>query len=115
MTNSVMERPAQPERPPRRAKKPQPLSPSGTSSQARRQAAAILEVLAGARTPADAARALGVSLPRYYLLEEKALAVELAPGPNGVADLPSANYQQRAAAAIADGVASMRDRLGAQP
>jgi N-acetylmuramoyl-L-alanine amidase len=44
-----------------------------------------------------------------------ALAVELAPGPNGIADLPSANYQQKAAAAIADGVASMRDKLGAQP
>jgi N-acetylmuramoyl-L-alanine amidase len=44
-----------------------------------------------------------------------ALAVELAPGPNGVADLPSANYQQKAAAAIADGVASLRDRLGVQP
>jgi N-acetylmuramoyl-L-alanine amidase len=44
-----------------------------------------------------------------------ALAIELAPGPNGMADLPSANYQQKAAAAIADGVASLRDRLGTQP
>jgi N-acetylmuramoyl-L-alanine amidase len=44
-----------------------------------------------------------------------ALAVELAPGPNGVSDLPSANYQQRVAATIANGVASLRDRLGAQP
>ena len=44
-----------------------------------------------------------------------ALAVELAPGPNGVADLPSANYQQKVAAAIADGIATLRDRLGAQP
>ena len=40
---------------------------------ARRQAAAILEVLAGARTPAEAAQALSVSLPRYYLLEVRAL------------------------------------------
>jgi N-acetylmuramoyl-L-alanine amidase len=44
-----------------------------------------------------------------------AVAVELAPGPNGLADLASANYQQKAAAAIADGIIPMRDRLGAQP
>jgi N-acetylmuramoyl-L-alanine amidase len=44
-----------------------------------------------------------------------AVAIELAPGPNGVSDLPSANYQQKAAAAIADGVATLRDRLGSQP
>ena len=44
-----------------------------------------------------------------------AVAVELAPGADGVADLTSANYQQRAAAAIADAVVSLRDRLGAQP
>ncbi len=43
-----------------------------------------------------------------------AVAVELAPGADGVADLTSANYQQRAASAIADAVASVRDRLGAQ-
>lgn len=44
-----------------------------------------------------------------------AVAVELAPGPNGVADLTSANYQQRAAAAIADAIVSVRDRLEVQP
>ena len=43
-----------------------------------------------------------------------AVAVELAPGVNGVADLTSANYQQRAASAIANAVASVRDRLGVQ-
>jgi len=43
-----------------------------------------------------------------------AVAVELAPGTNGVADLTSANYQQRAASAIATAVASVRDRLGVQ-
>lgn len=43
-----------------------------------------------------------------------AVAVELAPGANGVADLTSANYQQRAASAIADAVVSVRDRLGVQ-
>jgi N-acetylmuramoyl-L-alanine amidase len=44
-----------------------------------------------------------------------AVAVELAPGPNGVSDLTSANYQQRAAAAIADAIVSVRDRLEVQP
>jgi N-acetylmuramoyl-L-alanine amidase len=43
-----------------------------------------------------------------------AVAIELAPGENGVADITSANYQQGAASAIADGVASIRDRLGVQ-
>lgn len=38
-----------------------------------------------------------------------AIAIELAPGDNGIVDLTSANYQQRAAAAIADAVASVRD------
>jgi hypothetical protein len=45
----------------------------GASAEARRRAAAILEVLAGARTPTGAAEALAVSLPRYYLLEQQAL------------------------------------------
>jgi len=44
-----------------------------------------------------------------------ALAVELAPGANGIADLPSANYQQQVAATIADAVAPFRDRMGVQP
>jgi N-acetylmuramoyl-L-alanine amidase len=44
-----------------------------------------------------------------------AVAVELAPGSDGIADLTSANYQQRAAAAIADAAVAVRDRLGVQP
>ncbi len=44
-----------------------------------------------------------------------AVAVELAPGTGGIADLTSANYQQRAASAIADAAVSVRDRLGVQP
>lgn len=44
-----------------------------------------------------------------------AVAVELQPGANGIADLSSASYQQQAAAAIADGVVSVRDRLVVQP
>jgi hypothetical protein len=43
------------------------------SPAAKRMAAAILEVLAGARTPGDAARVLGLSLPRYYQIETRAL------------------------------------------
>jgi hypothetical protein len=44
------------------------------SREAKRFAAAILEVLGGARPPSDAAQALGISLPRYYLLESRALS-----------------------------------------
>jgi len=49
---------------------------SGSSNiglEARRAAALILEVLAGVRTPAGAATALGIRLPRYYLLEQRAI------------------------------------------
>lgn len=46
---------------------------AGASAEAKRLAAAILEVLAGSRTPTQAAQALGLSLPRYYLLESRAL------------------------------------------
>jgi hypothetical protein len=44
-----------------------------SSGEANRRAAAILEVLAGERTPSEAAQTLGVSLPHFYLLERKAL------------------------------------------
>ena len=43
------------------------------SREVQRLAAAILEVLAGARTPAQAASALNVSVPRYYQVEARAL------------------------------------------
>lgn len=46
---------------------------SGGGREARRVAAAVLEVMAGVRTPADAASALGISMPRYYVLEKRAL------------------------------------------
>jgi hypothetical protein len=42
-------------------------------AQARQLAATILEVLAGARTPTEAAQALELSVPRYYQLEAQAL------------------------------------------
>lgn len=44
-----------------------------TSKEAKRMAIAILDVLAGSRKPLQAAEALGVSLPRYYQLEARAL------------------------------------------
>jgi hypothetical protein len=43
------------------------------SPQARRLAAVILEVLAGLRGPTEAAQAAGVSVPRYYAVEARAL------------------------------------------
>jgi len=39
----------------------------------RRQAAAVLEVLAGVRTPTDAAKDLALSIPAYYKLEARAV------------------------------------------
>jgi hypothetical protein len=62
----------------------------------RRQAAAILEVLAGVRTPTEAAEALGMSLPRYYQVESRALrglVAACAPRPKG--------RQQSVASAVA--------------
>jgi uncharacterized protein (DUF2267 family) len=57
-----------------------------SSRDARRLAAAILEVLAGQRTPTQAAQALTISLPRYYQVEAGALRGLLAacePKPRG--------------------------------
>jgi hypothetical protein len=57
---------------PRRLPQRERLQP--VTREAQRAAAAVLEVLAGTRTPGEAAAALGVSPPRYYLLEQRALA-----------------------------------------
>jgi len=59
-------------------------------------------------------RASSASLRPLNNVSMPAVAVELAPGADGIADLTSANYQQRAAAAIADAVVSVRDRLMVQ-
>ncbi len=60
-----------------RVAKPRPgmtkFSGTSKSKEARRLAAVILEVLAGERTPTEAAEAAGVSVPRYYALEGQAL------------------------------------------
>jgi hypothetical protein len=61
-------------------------SPAATLSEAQRLAAMILECLAGVRTPPTAAEFLGISLPRYYQLEARALeglVAALAPRPKG--------------------------------
>jgi hypothetical protein len=58
----------------------------GGTSEANRLAVVILEVLAGERTPADAAVALGITPPRYYQLEARALqglVAALEPRPQG--------------------------------
>jgi hypothetical protein len=49
-----------------------PLAP-GESKESKCLAVVILEVLAGVRTPGQAAEVLQVSLPRYYQLEARAL------------------------------------------
>jgi hypothetical protein len=60
--------------------------PAATPSEAQRLAAAILEVLAGVRSPPAASELLGISLPRYYQLEARALeglVAALGPRPKG--------------------------------
>jgi N-acetylmuramoyl-L-alanine amidase len=78
----------------------------------RSAAAAIVSELQKKQFPARDSTA---ALRPLNNVQMAAVAVELAPGPGGMADLASAEYQQKAAAAIADAVASLRDRLGAQP
>jgi hypothetical protein len=46
----------------------------GGSEGARKWAAVILQVLAGEWTPGEGAQSLGVSLPRYYAVEMRAMA-----------------------------------------
>src|SRR5262249_28175657 len=56
------------------------------SKEALRTGACVLEVLAGVRSVADAATALGCSVPRYYQLEQQALRALVAgcePRPQG--------------------------------
>ena len=45
----------------------------GATREAKRLAAVVLDVLAGSRSPPQAAETLGVSLPRYYQLEARAV------------------------------------------
>jgi hypothetical protein len=53
-----------------------PVEPSSAPDpgvEGRRRAAAVLEVLGGAKSPAEAADALGITLATYYVLEGRAL------------------------------------------
>jgi hypothetical protein len=68
------------------------LRTEGVSAEARRQAAAILEVLAGVRTPTEVAGQLAVSLTRYYIIESRALQGLVAacePRPRGKVRTPA--------------------------
>jgi hypothetical protein len=59
----------------------------GQNGETKRRAAIVLEVLAGMRTPSEAASVLGLSVSYYYLLERKALQGLLdgcQPQPKGV-------------------------------
>ena len=47
--------------------------PPEVSKEAKRLAAMLLDVLAGLRTPPQAAEAMGMSLARYYQLEDRAM------------------------------------------
>ena len=73
MSPNDTDKPATAER--RRRTRPAPGKELGrnASDQARRQAAAVLEVLAGDWTPNQAAAALGLSLPGFFHLETRAL------------------------------------------
>jgi hypothetical protein len=73
--------------------------------EAQRLAAAILEVLAGARTPQQAAEAVSVSLPRYYQLETRAMIGLVA------ACEPRVKGRQRTAQSEAAAAKKENDRL----
>jgi hypothetical protein len=69
----------------KRARNSVPLAVEN-SKEAKRWVVAILEVLGGTRTPQQASDALGMSLPRYYQVEARALQALLGacePKPRG--------------------------------
>lgn len=74
----------------------QPAREAQSSREARQLAAVILDVLAGSRTPQQAADALKLSLPRYYQLEARALA-----GLIGACEVRPRGRQVEAAAELA--------------
>jgi hypothetical protein len=94
---------------------------SQRSKDDKQRAAAILEVLAGGRTPTQAAQALGVSLGRYYLLEDKALAALVAacepqprgPSPDGTRRLASLEQHLDGSAWLHRSSRAIRDHAAA--
>ena len=80
---------ANPTKKPRSTKKPHGIV--GGTREANRLAVVILEVLAGVRSPSEAAKILEITAPRYYQLETRALVglVEaLEPRPKGKQPTP---------------------------
>jgi len=70
----------------KRSAVPPPARTLTGSSEAKRLAAGILEVFSGLRGPQEACEGLGISLPRYYHLETRALGgliAALEPRPKG--------------------------------
>jgi len=95
----------------RRGRNSVPLLPEA-GKEAKRQAAVILEVWAGVRTPLQAAEALGMSLPRYYQIEARGLQGLVAaclPKPKGRQASPS-----REATALRRDNERLRRELGRQ-
>jgi len=85
----------------RRPRRSGPRIDGSGGRDARRLAMLILEVLGGARTPTQAAQALGVSTARYYALESRALGGLLSAceprgrGPRKSADKQIASLQRK--------------------
>jgi hypothetical protein len=109
----------------KRARNSVPLA-AENSKEAKRLAAAILEVLAGARTPQQAAEALQMSLPRYYQVESRGLRALLAsceakpkgrqPNPaKEVADLQRENQRLQRELSRQQSLARMQRSLGLPP
>jgi hypothetical protein len=71
--SSAATTPVKQDKPKKRKKRQANREVNGGSRVARQLSAVILEVLAGMRTPTDAAEAVGISVARYYLLETRAL------------------------------------------
>ena len=79
--------------------RPQPAGPKSVrgSDAARRQAAIVLEALAGLRTTQSASEAMGVALPRYYVLEARglqALVLAFEPRPRGRQRSPASELER---------------------
>lgn len=67
------------------------------SMEARQAASVVMEVLAGGLSPTEAASALGINLPQYYKLEERAvrgLVAACEPMPLGPLSKPEKKIQE---------------------
>jgi len=80
---------------PKRPRRAMGIKTEGVDNGQRRRAATVLEVLAGIRTPTQAASALSVSLGAYYKLECRALRAMIdGCGPAGKGPTPSPEAQR---------------------